>query len=137
MGLQQQTADALHEQRIDTWLWAARFFKTRSLATEAIAGGRVLINDLPCKKAGKIIRPGDRLQIKRHDELFRVTVLALHRQRGPASVAQSLYQESPEHRADRLALQQKRQAERAQNPTPFRPDAITRQLLRALRGKPG
>ncbi len=128
--------EALNEQRIDTWLWAARFFKTRSLAAQAITGGKILLNDAPCKKAGKTIKPGDRLRVDRHDEVFVLTVRGLHRQRGPASLAQSLYAETEVDHAARLAAAEARRLERAQNPTPFKPDAVTRQLLRALRGKP-
>ena len=129
--------EALTEQRIDTWLWAARFFKTRSLAAQAITNGKVDLNDTPCKKAGKSIKPGDRLRVDRHDEIFVVTVRGLHRQRGPASLAQSLYAETEVDQAARLAASEARRLARAQNPTPFKPDAITRQLLRALHGKPG
>ncbi len=127
----------LLEQRIDTWLWAARFFKTRSLAAQAVTVGKILLNDQPCKKPGKTVKPGDRLCINRSEEIFVLTVTALLRQRGSATIAQTLFTESPEHHAARLAAAEQRRLERAQNPTPFRPDAITRQLLRALRGKPG
>lgn len=128
--------EALTEQRIDTWLWAARFFKTRSLAAQAITGGKILLNDSPCKKAGKNIKPGDRLRVDRYDEVFVLTVRGLQRQRVSASLAQNLYSETEDDRAARLAAAETRRLERAQNPTPFKPDAITRQLLRALRGKP-
>lgn len=135
--MSQSPTGSLSAQRLDSWLWAARFFKTRSLASQAISGGKIALNHADCKKAGKTLKPGDQLRIERSDGVFVVTVLALCQQRGPASHAQTLYEESPEDRAERIAAHEKRRQERAQNPTPFRPDAITRQLLRALRGKPG
>ena len=92
----------LKEQRIDTWLWAARFFKTRSLASAAIEGGKVEINGQPCKKSGKVVRIGDELSIERGETRWVVTVSGLSKQRGSATVAQTLYSESPDNLADRL-----------------------------------
>ncbi|MGE4355532.1 RNA-binding S4 domain-containing protein, partial [Halothiobacillus sp.] len=92
----------LKEQRIDTWLWAARFFKTRSLASTAIEGGKIEINGQSCKKSGKVIRIGDELSIERGETKWVVTVSGLSKQRGSATVAQTLYSESPEHLAERL-----------------------------------
>ncbi|MGC8733412.1 MAG: RNA-binding S4 domain-containing protein, partial [Halothiobacillaceae bacterium] len=82
-------------QRLDTWLWAARFYKTRSLAKEAIEGGKVRLNGHPAKPAAKI-RPGDELEVNRSGERWQVRVLALNEQRRPASEAQGLYAESTE-----------------------------------------
>ena len=76
--------------RVDVWLWAARFFKTRSLAKQAVAGGKVDVNGMGCKPA-KMLRVGDRLVIRRGEERWEVEVLALAEKRGPASVAQTLY----------------------------------------------
>ena len=75
--------------RLDRWLWAARFFKTRGLAQQAIAGGRVELNGARVKPA-HALRAGDRLAIRRGDERFVVTVVALAERRGPASVARGL-----------------------------------------------
>ena len=121
------------EQRLDTWLWAARFFKTRSLASAAIEGGKIRLNDQACKKAGKGVRIGDRLDIERGDTRWVITVKGLLKQRGSATIAQTLYAESPEALAERLRLRQAQHQIRQQNPTPSKPDQHTRILLRALR----
>ena len=76
--------------RIDKWLWAARFFKTRSLATEAVTGGRVHMDGQRVKPA-KDVRVGDRLEITIGEAVFAVEVLGLADKRGPASQAQGLY----------------------------------------------
>jgi ribosome-associated heat shock protein Hsp15 len=94
--------------RVDVWLWAARFFKTRSLAKQAIAGGKVGVNDMGCKPA-KTVRAGDRLTIHRGEERWEVEVLALAEKRGPASVAQTLYRETEASAAARLALREQQQ----------------------------
>ena len=86
--------------RIDKWLWAARFFKTRSLATDAVAGGRVHVDGQRVKPA-KDVRVGDRLEITIGEATFAVEVLGLADKRGPASQAQALYEESEESRARR------------------------------------
>jgi len=79
--------------RIDKWLWAARFFKTRSLATEMVNAGHIQCNGERCKPS-KLIQAGDELQIKRGQELFIVSVTGLAEKRGSASLAQRLYQET-------------------------------------------
>ena len=81
--------------RIDKWLWAARFFKTRNLATEAIDNGRVKLNGERVKPAREI-RPGDRLELHIGDSDWTLTVRGLSMQRGPAPVAQQLYEEDPD-----------------------------------------
>ncbi len=86
--------------RLDKWLWAARFFKTRSLASEAIALGRVSVNGAPAK-ASREVRAGDRIGVRRVGLTQWVEVRAVSAQRGPASVAQTLYQETPESLAER------------------------------------
>jgi ribosome-associated heat shock protein Hsp15 len=86
--------------RLDKWLWAARFFKTRSLATQAIEHGRVKLNDERVKPAHDV-RPGDRLVIHVGDADWTLTVRALAMQRGPAPVAQRLYEEDPASQARR------------------------------------
>lgn len=79
--------------RIDKWLWAARFFKTRSLATDAVERGRVRLNGDRCKPA-RSVRPDDLLDIDNGSAEWQVRVLALSDQRGPAPVAQALYAET-------------------------------------------
>jgi ribosome-associated heat shock protein Hsp15 len=81
--------------RIDKWLWAARFFKTRSLATEAVERGRVRLNDERCKPA-RSLKPGDLLDIDNGSTQWQVRVLGLSEQRGPAPVARQLYEETPD-----------------------------------------
>ena len=84
----------MEEVRIDRWLWAARLFKSRSAATDAVTGGRVHLNGGRVKPA-KGVRPGDTLEVTIGDTRREVVVLAVAERRGPASVAQSLYEETP------------------------------------------
>jgi ribosome-associated heat shock protein Hsp15 len=86
--------------RIDKWLWAARFFKSRGTATEAVLGGRVHVNGERVKPS-KEVRPGDVVEVSRRDVRWTVSVKALAERRGPASVAATLYEETPESRAAR------------------------------------
>ena len=89
--------------RLDKWLWAARFFKTRRLAVEAIEGGRVSVNGERAKPA-KELRVGDTLSVRRPPFEHRVVVKGLALQRGSAAIAQSLYEETEESRARRTVL---------------------------------
>ena len=89
--------------RIDKWLWAARFFKTRGLAAEAIDAGRVSVNGERAKPA-KAVKPGDTLAIRRPPYEHAVKVLGVSERRGPAAEAQKLYEETPESRARREAV---------------------------------
>jgi len=89
--------------RLDKFLWAARFFKTRALAVEAITAGRVSVNGERAKPA-KAVHVGDRLEIRRPPFEQAIVVRALSDQRGPAPVAQALYEETPESVAKRVAL---------------------------------
>lgn len=93
----------LESQRLDKWLWAARFFKTRALATEAVNGGKVHLNGERVK-AGRNIKPGDCLKITRGVMEFDIVVQGLSRQRRPAKEAQLLYQETE----DSIKLRQER-----------------------------
>jgi ribosome-associated heat shock protein Hsp15 len=79
--------------RIDKWLWAARFYKTRSLASEAVDGGKVHVNGDRVKSA-RALKVGDRLEIRRGQEELEVVVRVLSEQRGPATAAQTLYEET-------------------------------------------
>ena len=90
----------LDRMRLDKWLWAARFFKTRSLATQAIDNGRVKLNGERAKPA-RDVRPGDRLDVHIGDFDWTLTVRGLAMQRGPAPVAQALYVEDPASQARR------------------------------------
>jgi ribosome-associated heat shock protein Hsp15 len=96
--------------RIDKWLWAARFFKTRSLAARACGLGRIECQGQPCKPA-RDIRAGDLLRIKNDSGEFQVEVLALSESRGPAPVAQALYRETEASRELRQKLAEQRKAE--------------------------
>lgn len=89
--------------RLDKWLWAARFFKTRTLAVEAIEGGRVSVNGDRAKPA-KELKVGDRVSVRRPPFEHVITVRELSDKRGPASVAATLYEESAESRARRTVL---------------------------------
>lgn len=97
--------------RLDKWLWAARFFKTRSLATDEVALGRVLVNGQPAKPAREL-KVGDELTIRQgsggHATVRVVQVLGLSHQRGPAPVAQQLYAETADSVAKREALAEQR-----------------------------
>jgi ribosome-associated heat shock protein Hsp15 len=95
--------------RIDKWLWAARFFKTRALAARACDLGRVLCNQQPAKPAREV-RIGDMLQITNEGGDFQVEVLLLSEVRGPASVAQTLYRETDASRELRLKVAAERKA---------------------------
>ena len=89
--------------RLDKWLWAARFFKTRSLATEAVTGGKVEVNGERAKPA-KSIKPGDEVRLKLGPYEHILIVRALDDRRGPASVAQGLYEETEASRVERERL---------------------------------
>jgi len=93
--------------RIDKWLWAARFFKTRSLAAQAVEGGKVRLNQLRVKPA-KEIHLGDALEIQIGNEAWHVTVRGLSVRRGPAEQARTLYQESAESQAQRQVQREQR-----------------------------
>jgi len=89
--------------RLDRWLWAARFFKTRALAAAAVAGGKVQVNGTRAKPA-KQLQVGDGVRVRVGPYEWLVNVRALSERRGPPKVAQTLYEESPEGRAARERL---------------------------------
>jgi len=93
--------------RMDKWLWAARFFKTRSLAARTCELGRIESNGQPAK-AAREVRAGDMLQVKNDGGDFQVEVLAVSEMRGPAAVAQTLYRETEASRELRLKLVEER-----------------------------
>jgi ribosome-associated heat shock protein Hsp15 len=119
--------------RVDVWLWAARFFKTRSVARQAIEGGRVELNDAACKPA-RSVRVGDRLSVRRAEERMDMEVLALSERRGPASEAQQLYRETDASRIAREALREQRRLTGAAFDHPLkRPDKQARRQLRQIK----
>lgn len=118
--------------RLDQWLWAARFFKTRSLAKQAIDTGKVEVGGQRAK-ASRAVRVGDALRIARGDEVFEVEVLGLSDRRGSASVAQTLYAENEASKARRAETMATLRAARAgYQPPESKPDKRARRLIRAL-----
>jgi ribosome-associated heat shock protein Hsp15 len=99
--------DPTDKVRLDKWLWAARFFKTRGLATDEIGKGRVSVNG-QAAKASRELRPGDLIRLRQGDVDRTVEVKALSDQRGPAPVAQALYEETAESVAERLRIAEQR-----------------------------
>lgn len=120
------------EIRIDLWLWAARFFKTRAVAKQAIEGGKVEINGQGCKPS-RPVHVGDRLMIVRGEEQFEVQAAAVSDRRGPAAVAQQLYRETDESISRRAAAREQRRLEQAGFKAPkTKPDKRARRLIQAL-----
>ncbi len=118
--------------RLDLWLWAARFYRTRSLAKQAIDSGKVEVGGQRAK-ASRTVRVGDTMRVVRGDEAFEIVVAGLNGQRGPASVAQALYSESEASRAKRLETIAGLRAGRAGYQAPqHKPDKRARRLIRAL-----
>ena len=118
--------------RLDLWLWAARFFRTRALAKQAIDTGKVEIDGQRAKPS-RGVRIGDALVVARGEERFEIEVLALADMRGPASVAQTLYREPEASRLAREQARALRAAERAVYRAPeTKPDKRARRLIRAL-----
>lgn len=118
--------------RLDVWLWAARFFKTRALAKHAIETGKVDISGQRAKPS-RGVRMGDALVIARGEERFEVEVVALSTARGPASIAQGLYCESDASRLAREQARALRAVERAGFRAPEKkPDKRARRLIHAL-----
>ena len=122
--------------RIDKWLWAARFFKTRALAVRACDLGRVQSNKQPAKPAREV-RPGDLLKIQTEGANFEVEVLLLSEVRGPASVAHTLYHETDESRAARERAAAERKAMMHFTPAPSRrPTKRDRRKIIQFRNRP-
>jgi len=121
--------------RIDKWLWAARFFKTREQASKACDMNRILSNNQPAKPAREV-RIGDMLHIKNEGGEFEIEVLALSQQRGPASVAQTLYRETEASKELRRKAAEER---KLLGPLDFsapskRPTKRDRRLIHSFRG---
>ena len=118
--------------RLDQWLWAARFFRTRALARQAVETGKVDVAGQRAKPA-RPVRVGDTLRITRGEETFEILVSQVSAARGPASVAQTLYVEDDASRSRREAARAARAAERAGYKAPEgKPDKRARRLIRAL-----
>ena len=118
--------------RLDQWLWAARFFKTRSLSKHAIETGKVEVGGQRAKPS-RIVRVGDAVRVQRSGETFEIQVLGLSDARGPAAVAQALYAETGASRAAREEARALARAERDGFRAPeTKPDKRARRLIRAL-----
>ena len=121
--------------RIDKWLWAARFFKTRTLASRACELGRIEANGL-ASKAAREVRVGDMLQVKNDGGEFQVEVLLLSEMRGPAAVAQTLYRETEASRELRLKLAEERKAmPHFESSREGKPSKRDRRAIARLRGR--
>lgn len=121
--------------RIDVWLWAARFFKTRPLAKKACELGRVLSNEQP-SKAAREVRVGDRLRVTNDGGDFQIEVLLLSEVRGPAALAQTLYRETEESRELRQKVAAERKAIREFETLPEgRPSKRDRRHIIRFRGR--
>ncbi|KFN41632.1 RNA-binding S4 domain-containing protein [Arenimonas metalli] len=124
--------ETLAAVRLDIWLWAARFYKTRALAKQAIEGGKVEVQGQGAK-ASRLLKGGEQLTLRRGEDLFEVQVLGLSERRGPAPVAQALYAESEASREQRLRLAEERRAANAGYRAPAgKPDKRARRLIQAL-----
>jgi len=120
--------------RLDKWLWAARFYKTRSLATAAVTAGEVRVARERVKPA-RVVRPGDEVQIRRGDDVIDIVVRELSGVRGPAPVAQRLYEETEESRRRRAeAAERRRLAREPALDIKGRPTKRDARVLRRLRG---
>jgi ribosome-associated heat shock protein Hsp15 len=131
--MNQATHEALTEVRADIWLWAARMYKTRSLAKQAIDGGKVDINGAGCKPS-KALHVGDTVRLTRGEERLELEIQALSEQRGPAGVAQLLYRETEASRTARERARELRRLSGAGlNRPPTRPNKQERRELRRLK----
>jgi ribosome-associated heat shock protein Hsp15 len=127
--------ERLQAVRIDKWLWAARFFKTRTLAAKACELGRIESGGQRAK-AARDVRAGDRLRIANDSGEFQVEVVGLSEMRGPAAVAQTLYRETEESRELRLKLAAERRAMAQSAPLPqSKPSKRDRRKIDRLRGR--
>lgn len=118
--------------RADKWLWAARFYKTRSLAMAAINGGKVHLNGERIKPARKLV-VGDQLTVQKGIYRFAITITGLSLRRGPADVARTLYSESDESRQERQALQEAQKLQGESSQRQGRPDKRARRQIHRFR----
>lgn len=121
--------------RLDKWLWAARFFKTRALASTAVSGGKVHLNGQRVKPS-RPVKLQDCFQIHRGNERFEIIVTDLSSRRGPASTAQALYEETEASRIKRQNDAEKRQLAALQRPvSDVKPNKQERRKIRQFTGK--
>lgn len=133
-GKRQLEQKKLDKLRLDKWLWAARFFKTRKLASEAISGGKVHVNNVRVKPA-KIVVSGDELQITKGADVFIVQIVGLNDKRRPASEARELYTESDESIHRREEARELRRMIGGNTPhSDKKPDKRQRRLIRQFKG---
>ena len=119
--------------RLDKWLWTSRFFKTRSLASDAVNGGKVHLNSQRVK-AGRLVKTGDILSIQKASDLYEVTVTGINKTRRPAKEACLTYEESESSRSKREQEQQIKKLASASRPMPKRkPDKREREQLRKFK----
>lgn len=125
----------MSDVRIDKWLWAARFFKTRALAQKAVAGGKVHVNGHRVKPAHGL-KVGDEVRVTKGPQQYELLVEGLSEKRGPAKVAETLYLETQESLERRKRETEIRKMERMARPIPERrPDKKQRRQLRQMTGK--
>jgi len=121
--------------RVDKWLWAARFFKTRAVASKAVDGGKVHVNGQRVKSS-RPIQVGDRLDITRGQIQAVVNIVGLSDKRGPAKIAATLYEETPESISQRELKSQQRKLLNASMPrSSGKPDKHQRREIRKVSGK--
>ena len=119
--------------RIDKWLWAARFYKMRNLATEAAKGGHILINGVRCKPS-KVVNINDEIQIQKESEFFIVMVTGLAAKRGSATIARKLYTETEESIEQRALSAEQHKFKTFNAPSPNkRPDKRDRRKIQSFK----
>ena len=123
------------EIRIDKWLWAARFFKTRSLAAEAVTGGKVEVNGARAKPS-RVVRPGDEINVRRGPYEWKLVVKDVAKLRGPAPLAQRLYEETEASvRQREAAIAQLRLEQPPELASPGRPSKKDRRAIARFTGR--
>ena len=121
--------------RIDKWLWNSRFFKTRSLASNAVNGGKVHLNGQRVK-AGRLVKIGDVLTIQKDYDLYEVTITGINKTRRPAKEARLTYEESEKSRLKREQEQEMKKLASATRPVPkHKPGKHEREQLRNFKNK--
>lgn len=128
-------ADSDEKIRLDKWLWAARFFKTRALATEAVNGGKVHLSGQRVKPS-RPVKLQDCYQIQRGNDRLEVVIIGLSSRRGSAGIAQTLYEETESSRLQRQSESEKRKLAAMQRPvSDHRPNKKERRKIRQFTGK--
>ncbi len=134
-GNRRDTNAAADRHRVDRWLWFARFYRSRSLAARAVAGGRVHVNGERAKPARELV-PGDRLDITLGPDVWTVIVRRLPSRRGPATEAKDCYEETPDSELQRSVARDRRRTDRLLIVAPpGRPDKRDRRAIRRLHGR--